>query len=68
MITITTRHRGRRTSRGLPAGTLTRPPHTGRRGRRRSRVAAVVVAGAVTVGATGAESTASAEPEPATVA
>jgi hypothetical protein len=68
MTTITTRHRERRTSRGRPAGTLARAPHAGRRGRRRSRVAAVVVAGAVTVGATGAESTASAELEPATVA
>ena len=68
MTTITTRHRDRRTSRGRPAGTLARAPHTGRRGRRRSRVAAVVVAGAVTLGATGAESTASAELEPATVA
>jgi hypothetical protein len=70
MIT-TRRHRDGHTTRrhGRPAAPVARSPRPGRPGRRRARVtAAVVVAGAVTVGATGAESTASAEFVPATVA
>jgi hypothetical protein len=70
MTTVTTRHRDRRNSQGRPAGPLARSTRTGRRGRRRVRVAAAVLAGTVVLGVqpAGAESTASAELEPATVA
>jgi hypothetical protein len=79
MVTTRRHHDGHTTHRhGRPAAPVARVPRHGRRERRRVRVAAAVLAGtvvlgvqpadAVTLGATGAESPASAGLEPATVA